>query len=191
MFMRCFMEENNKRKKIVDYVIDGDTVKIYAEKITKDMIDEILMQKNIKKVKLSKYVKIVGSGAFQGLDFSSTKWFDFSNANIEKIGCLAFYNCDNIYFGEYLSKVKTVGKYAFANSNTKRKTSIDLSNVKVLPSGCFLNAEFDFLNLESVETVGEDALKNLKVTAINLSDSLYDEYMNMKQIEDNSKDLNY
>lgn len=187
MVMEHIMNENIKKEKLVEYIIDGDTVKIYAEEVTKQMIEEILLLKNIKRVKLTKFVKFIGGGAFQGLDFLKTKYFDFSNAKLEKLGCLAFYDCDNIYFGEYFSGVREIGKYSFANSNTKSKTSLDLRNVKVLPSGCFLNAEIDYLNLAGVESVGEDALKNLKVTAINLSDSIYDEYMNASQDEEGSK----
>ena len=185
------MNTQNKENNSIPFVKDGDTVKVYAEKLTREIVDQLINMKDVKKIRLTGLVREIGGASFEGLDFAKTKWFDFSNANIEKVGCLAFHDCENIYFGQYFSNVQKVGKYAFCNAMTKNKCVINLRSLKDIPSGCFMNASIDYLDLAGAEQAGEDAFKNLKVTAINLSDKLYNSYMNIENDKLEGEKINF
>ncbi len=174
--------------KIRDYLRHEDTIVVYSKKFTRDILNQIIKnEKDFKTIKLSKLVSEIGEGTFENVDFSNNYFMDFSSSDIKSIGCAAFHNCKDIYFGEYFKNVTKVGKYAFYNAHTKSKTNIFLPNLKVVPNGCFINAEIDFLDVGKVEDVGIDAFKDLKVTAINLSPDIYDYYMSLNQEECNKE----
>ena len=100
------MNTQNKENNSIPFIKDGDTVKVYAETLTREIVDQLINMKDVKKIRLTGLVREIGGASFEGLDFAKTKWFDFSNANIEKVGCLAFHDCENIYFGQYFYKLK-------------------------------------------------------------------------------------
>ena len=156
------MNTQNKENNSFPFIKDGDTVKVYAETLTREIVDQLINMKDVKKIRLSGLVREIGGAS-----------------------------CENIYFGQYFSNVQKVGKYAFCNAMTKNKCIINLRSIKDIPSGCFLNASIDYLDLAGAEQAGEDAFKNLKVTAINLSDKLYNSYMNIENDKLEGEKINF
>lgn len=136
-----------------------DIFYIYGvETITKNFFEKNNIPIDTETIDLVLYdTKVIESSAFINLPIDN-----ITAPRLEKVGNLAFYNCDNLGVLQF-SQLKEIGCFSFANC--EHLTIVDLPNVEKIGYGAFCNCKYlynvDIPNVEKLEGLTFASCKNL------------------------------
>ncbi len=164
------------------YMDDGFIAVVFAEHVTRALIDYILKNETVQSMQFTDAVKSFEDECFKGLNVDCV---DFATAeNLENIGYSCFENAKNIHAEDCFENVQFLKPYAFAGAESD--DCINLPNVKYVPEGCFESAKINHLVLTNSVSMKYNAFRNAVIANLSVDSKFRKLYkLNHMAFDDN------